>query len=86
MLESHWQLEGAAEGAIVEYQIYVDSFGPFGAQLNSHHAFFLNLAQVLMYPVDARNAPLTIRFSHVPSEWHIATPLQSVSGSYGAGC
>jgi predicted metalloprotease with PDZ domain len=81
--DSHWQLEGAAEGAIVEYQIYVDSFGPFGAQLNSHHAF-LNLAQVLMYPVDARNAPLTIRFSHVPSEWHIATPLQSVSGSYGA--
>jgi predicted metalloprotease with PDZ domain len=81
--DSHWQLDGAAEGAIVEYQIYVDSFGPFGAQLNSHHAF-LNLAQVLMYPVDVRNAPLTIRFSHVPSDWHIATPLQSVSGAYSA--
>jgi predicted metalloprotease with PDZ domain len=81
--DSHWQLDGAADGAIVEYQIYVDSFGPFGAQLNSHHAF-LNLAQVLMYPVDVRNAPLTIRFSHVPSDWHIATPLQSVSGSYSA--
>jgi M61 glycyl aminopeptidase len=36
--DSHWQLEGAPEGAIVEYQIYVDSFGPFGSQLNSHHA------------------------------------------------
>jgi predicted metalloprotease with PDZ domain len=81
--DSRWQLDGAAEGAIVEYQIHVDSFGPFGAQVNSHHAF-LNLAQVLMYPVDARNAPLTIRFSHVPNEWHIATPLQSVSGSYSA--
>jgi predicted metalloprotease with PDZ domain len=81
--DSQWQLDGAADGAIVEYQIYVDSFGPFGAQLNSHHAF-LNLAQVLMYPVDARSAPLTIRFSHVPSEWHLATPLQFVSGSYGA--
>ena len=81
--DSHWQLDGAAEGAIVEYQIYVDSFGPFGAQLNSHHAF-LNLAQVLMYPVDARNAPFTIRFSHVPSDWHIATPLQFVSGAYSA--
>jgi len=81
--DSHWQLDGAADGAIVQYQIYVDSFGPFSAQLNSHHAF-LNLAQVLMYPVDARNAPLTIRFSHVPSDWHIATPLQSVSGSYSA--
>ena len=81
--DSHWQLNDVSEGAIVEYQIYVDSFGPFGAQLNSHHAF-LNLAQVLMYPVDARNAPLTIRFSHVPSDWHIATPLQSLSGAYSA--
>jgi predicted metalloprotease with PDZ domain len=81
--DSHWRLDGAADGAIVEYQIYVDSFGPFGAQLNPHHAF-LNLAQVLMCPVDARNAPLTIRFSHVPSDWHIATPLQSVSGPYSA--
>jgi predicted metalloprotease with PDZ domain len=81
--DSHWQLDGAADGAIVEYQIYVDSFGPFGAQLNAHHAF-LNLAQVLMYPVDVRNAPLTIRFSHVPTDWHIATPLSSVSGAYSA--
>ncbi len=81
--DSRWRLEGAAEGAIVEYQIYVDSFGPFGAQLNSHHAF-LNLAQILMYPVDARNAPLTIHFSHVPSDWHIATPLQNVSDAYSA--
>jgi predicted metalloprotease with PDZ domain len=81
--DSRWQIEGAAEGAIVEYQIYVDSFGPFGAQLNSHHAF-LNLAQILMYPVEARNAPLTISFSHIPSDWHIATPLQFVSGAYSA--
>ena len=80
---SRWQLEGVAEGAIVEYQICVDSFGPFSAQLNSHHAF-LNLAQILMYPVDARNAPLTIHFSHVPSDWLTATPLQNVSGAYSA--
>ena len=78
---SRWRLEGAAQGAVVEYQIYVDSFGPFGAQLNSHHAF-LNLAQVLMYPVDARNLPLTIRFSHLPNGWQIATPLQPESGAY----
>ena len=55
--KSRWQLQGADVGAIVEYQIYVDSPGPFGAQLNSHHAF-LNLAQLLMYPVDARSTPL----------------------------
>jgi len=74
--KSRWQIQGAQGGAIVEYQIYVDAPGPFGAQLNEHHAF-LNLAQILMYPVDARNWPLTLRFSHVPNGWHIATPLRS---------
>jgi predicted metalloprotease with PDZ domain len=75
--KSRWQLSGADTGAVVEYQIYLDSFGPFGAQLSSHHAFF-NLAQLLMYPVDGRNAPMIVRFSQVPDGWHIATPLLSL--------
>ncbi len=77
--KSRWQIQGAQAGAIVNYQIYVDSPGPFGAQLNLHHAFF-NLAQLLMYPADARSAPLNIRFSHIPDGWRIATPLTSFSG------
>jgi predicted metalloprotease with PDZ domain len=81
LTNSRWQVEGATNGAIVEYQIYVDSFGPFGAQLNPHHAFF-NLAQILMYPVDARNSPLSLRFTHVPADWRIATPLKFESGAY----
>jgi predicted metalloprotease with PDZ domain len=76
--KSRWQITGAEGGAIVEYQIFADSPGPFGAQLNSHHAF-LNLAQVLMYPVDARNGPMVVRFSQVPEGWRIATPLASIS-------
>ena len=80
---SRWQVQGAEKGAIVEYQIYVDSFGPFGAQLNSHHAFF-NLAQILMYPVDARNSPLTLHFSQLPSGWRIATPLTPPDLSFHA--
>ena len=76
--KSRWQIEGAEGGAIVEYQIFADSAGPFNAQLNGHHAFF-NLAQILMYPVDARSVPLNVRFSHVPEGWHIATSL-SLSG------
>jgi len=80
---SRWQIRGAADGAIVEYQIYVDSFGPFGAQFNSHHAFF-NLAQILMYPVDARNGPVTLHLSRVPAAWHIATPLGSEGDSFTA--
>jgi predicted metalloprotease with PDZ domain len=74
--KSLWQISGAAAGAIVEYQIFVDSFGPFGAQLNAHHAFF-NLAQILMYPVDARNAAIVARFNRLPEGWRIATPLAS---------
>ena len=78
---SRWQIEGSANGAVVEYEIYLDSPGPFGAQLNSHHAF-LNLAQVLMYPVDARNSQLLLHFSHVPNTWHIATPLRLADDAY----
>jgi len=71
---SLWQIDAGQDGASVEYQIYVDSPGPFGAQLNSHHAF-LNLAQVLMYPVDARNTPVALLFSNLPSQWRAAMPL-----------
>lgn len=81
--DSRWLIAGANDGAVIDYEIYVDSFGPFGAQFNSHHAFF-NLAQILMYPIDARNEPLTIRFSHVPPGWRIATPLQGQDGAYRA--
>jgi predicted metalloprotease with PDZ domain len=28
-----------------------------------------------MYPVDARNAPVTLQFSHLPSGWHVAMPV-----------
>src|SRR5579872_969894 len=72
--KSRWRVAGAQNGATVEYQIFVDSGGPFGAQFNSHHAFF-NLAQLLMYPVDARSGPMDVRFNRLPPGWNIATPL-----------
>ena len=82
--KSRWQIEGSENGAVVEYQIYADLPGPFGAQLNSHHAFF-NLAEILMYPADARSAPIRVRFSGAPQEWHIATPLlQLPDGGFAA--
>jgi predicted metalloprotease with PDZ domain len=81
--KSRWQIDGAQNGAVVDYQIYTDSFGPFGAQFNPHHAFF-NLAQLLMYPVDARNAPMRVQFTHVPAEWKIATPLSADGGGFTA--
>lgn len=82
--KSRWQIQGAEGGALVEYQIFSDTPGPFGAQLNAHHAFF-NLAQILMYPVDARNSPVRLHFSHVPESWRVGTPLVSTSeGEFSA--
>ncbi len=72
--KSRWQISGAEGGAVFDYQIYVSAPGPFGAEFNSHHAFF-NLAEILMYPVDARNGPMVVRFSQVPKEWRTATTL-----------
>jgi predicted metalloprotease with PDZ domain len=81
--KSRWQIQDAADGAIVEYQIYIDSPGPFGAQLNDHHAFF-NLAQILMYPVDGRNASVRVHFAQIPAGWQVATPLAPSSGDFTA--
>jgi len=78
--KSRWRLSDTLNGAVVEYQMYLDSPGPFGAQLSSTHAFF-NLAQVLMYPIDSRATPIRIRFTHLPQNWRVATPLQSLSES-----
>jgi predicted metalloprotease with PDZ domain len=75
--KSRWQVGGAENGASVEYEIAADQPGPQGAQINSHHAFF-NLAEILMYPVDARSAPAEIRFQDVPAGWRIATTLASL--------
>jgi predicted metalloprotease with PDZ domain len=83
MDKSRWQITGARDGAVVEYQMFVDSPGPFGAQLNSHHAF-LNLAQILMYPIDARDSHVALRFSQLPLGWRVATPLRASSGSFVA--
>jgi predicted metalloprotease with PDZ domain len=82
--KSRWQIHDASGGAIIDYQIFADSPGPFGAQLNSHHAF-LNLAQVLMYPVDARNSPIRLHFNQIPQGWQVATPLaSSPDGTFAA--
>ena len=74
--KSLWRISGATNGAEVEYEIFANVPGPYGAELNSQHAFF-NFAQILMYPVDARSGPIHLRFSEVPQGWHIATALEN---------
>jgi len=65
---------------VIEYQVLAKLPGPYGAELNAHHAFF-NLAEILMYPVDLRAAPVQIAFSNLPANWKIATSLANDNNS-----
>ena len=80
---SRWQLQGAASGARVEYEIFADSPGPFGAQVNSHHAF-LNLAEILLYADDQRSSPQFVEFRNIPAPWKVGTPLARQASGYSA--
>ena len=81
--KSTWEIEGAADGAVLEYEIMADSPGPYGAQLNASHAFF-NLAEVLMYLPEARSARTEVQFVQVPAGWKFATALTERAGVYQA--
>jgi predicted metalloprotease with PDZ domain len=81
--KSRWRVSGTEGGGEIEYEIFADQSGPFGAQLNSHHAFF-NLAEILMFPVRALAYPVQVRFTDIPSDWQIATALAYSSGEFMA--
>ena len=81
---SRWRIADAARGARVRYQVFADNPGPYGAQLNSRHAFF-NLAEVLIYVEDLRGAPVQVEFHSVPAPWKIATALGRQSEGFAAG-
>jgi len=73
--KSLWRISNSQSGTEVEYEVFVDDPGPFGAQLDTQHAFF-NLAEILMYPIDQRSAPIQLHFTEVPSTWKFATALK----------
>ena len=76
-----WHVCGPHGGAEIEYEIFADQSGPFGAQLNAQHAFF-NLAEILMYPVDGRSFSACELASPIfLAAGRIATALTARSGS-----
>jgi len=79
--KSRWQITGTQDGAHVEYQIFADRPGPYGAELNTRHAFF-NLAEILLYAEDSRSGPIRLEFKNVPSQWKTATPLAQQGNEY----
>jgi predicted metalloprotease with PDZ domain len=80
---SRWRISGTKNGAHVEYEMFSDNPDPYGAQLNSRHAFF-NLAEILVYADDGRDAPTEVEFRDLPPGWKIATPLPQNNGAYVA--
>ncbi len=73
-----WRIYQAESGAEIEYDILADQPGPYGSQLNAEHGFF-NLAEVLMYPTDARDSLMTVTFIDLPRDWDVATVLPSLN-------
>lgn len=73
--ESRWKIADADNGARVEYELFADDSGPYGAQLNPQHAFF-NLAEILCYIEGERGDAADVEFRDVPAGWEIATSLE----------
>src|SRR5579862_8629756 len=78
-----WRIDGAQEGAIVEYEVFADEGGPYGAQVNSHHAFF-NLAEILMYVVGGRGWETDLTFTDIPQGWKFGTALEGENARFRA--
>ncbi|HVP51541.1 MAG TPA: PDZ domain-containing protein [Terriglobales bacterium] len=79
-----WRISGAQPGADFEYDVIAGLPGPFGAEYNQDHAFF-NLAEILMYAVDARASPVRVSFTGLPNYWLIATSLTAVGPELAPG-
>ncbi|HYA95295.1 MAG TPA: hypothetical protein VEC95_03385, partial [Terriglobales bacterium] len=79
-----WRISGAQAGADFEYDIIAGLPGPFGAEYDQQHAFF-NLAEILMYAVDARFSPVRVSFTGLPDYWLIATSMTAVGPELAPG-
>jgi predicted metalloprotease with PDZ domain len=80
---SRWKISGAARGASIQYEMFSDGPGPYGAELNTHHAFF-NLAEILCYVEDERARPSDIEFRDLPPHWNVATALKQQGSTFSA--
>jgi len=79
-----WRIFGTQPGADFEYDIIAGLPGPFGAEYNQDHAFF-NLAEILMYVVDARASPVSVSFTGLPNYWLIATSMTAAGPELAPG-
>ena len=81
---SRWVAACPAGGRVrVEYAVLADRPGPFGAFADANYAT-LNLAQILLYPVEARNDEFTLAFAGLPPDWKVAVTLEENGSGYRA--
>jgi predicted metalloprotease with PDZ domain len=58
----------------LRYSIEWNDPGPFGSQIDAHHAF-LNLAEILTYLPGRRGQEAEVQFVDIPAGWRIAAEL-----------
>ena len=64
-----WGIHGSGE-ITIRYATYWDEPGPFGTQLDGHHAF-INPAMVLMYIPDRRAEKTAVAFANLQADWRL---------------
>ncbi len=81
---SRWRVSAEPGKKVrVRYRVLADRPGPFGALADSERVT-LNLAQVLVYPQDARQQECRLRFTHRPPDWKAALELPETGDGYQA--
>ena len=73
----------APSATTIEYEIAAIDAGPFGAELTQDH-LFLNLAQVLIYPVGVPKQLVRVELSGLPSAWKVASPMNREGSGFCA--
>jgi predicted metalloprotease with PDZ domain len=70
-----WHVDGGGDPFTFQYDILTDTPSPFGAQLSDEHAF-LNLAEICVYMVGAKDKLIVLSFRDYPANWHVATSME----------
>jgi predicted metalloprotease with PDZ domain len=68
--KSRWRMSGTGQGARIEYEMFVNDPGPYGAELNQQHAF-LNLAEILVYADNTRYQESHVKVANIPQGWKV---------------
>ncbi len=69
-----WRVGPVSGTVVLDYSILWDEPSPFSSDVNDQHAF-INPATVLLYPAARRAEDVSLEFTGIPPEWHIATAL-----------